>query len=51
MSPRRSPNSGNSLGNDLNVMGSGELIQTLMRHGLIDEYHQVTTAMRRLGRR
>jgi dihydrofolate reductase len=25
-------------GKDLNVMGSGELIQTLMRRGLIDEY-------------
>jgi dihydrofolate reductase len=25
-------------GKDLNVMGSRELIQTLMRHGLIDEY-------------
>lgn len=25
-------------GKDLNVMGSGELIQTLMRDGLIDEY-------------
>jgi dihydrofolate reductase len=25
-------------GKDLHVMGSGELIQTLLRHGLIDEY-------------
>jgi dihydrofolate reductase len=29
-------------GKDLNVMGSGELIQTLMRHGLIDEYLLLT---------
>jgi dihydrofolate reductase len=25
-------------GTDLHVMGSGELVQTLLRHGLIDEY-------------
>ena len=25
-------------GNDLAVLGSGELVQTLMRHGLVDEY-------------
>ena len=25
-------------GNDIHVMGSGELIQTMVRHDLIDEY-------------
>ena len=25
-------------GEDLGVLGSGELVQTLMRHGLVDEY-------------
>ena len=38
MWPRRWRSSGSEPGKDLNVMGSGELIQSLMRHGLIDEY-------------
>jgi dihydrofolate reductase len=38
MPPRPSPTRKREPGKDLNVMGSGELIQSLMSPNLIDEY-------------
>jgi dihydrofolate reductase len=35
---RRRSRGSNEPGGDLNVMGSGELVQTLMHHDVIDEY-------------
>ena len=50
MWPRRSLDLKEQPGKDLTVMGSGELIQTLMRHALIDEYLLLDSPARARGR-
>ena len=38
MSPRRSPGSSNNLARTSPVLGSGQLVQTLIENDLVDEY-------------